>query len=85
MVSVLRGSANISTVTVRRPPGIDRQDGADASKFYYMKGETQEGLPIFWYRSLLDVPRGFSCLLAHEFFDALPIHKFKVRLQSLTS
>ncbi|XP_035379997.1 protein arginine methyltransferase NDUFAF7, mitochondrial isoform X3 [Electrophorus electricus] len=43
----------------------------------YRTGTTHTGLPIYWYRSVKDVPRGFSIFLAHEFFDALPIHKFQ--------
>ncbi|XP_018515635.1 protein arginine methyltransferase NDUFAF7, mitochondrial [Lates calcarifer] len=43
----------------------------------YRRGETAAGLPVSWYRRLDDVPRGFSIFLAHEFFDALPIHKFQ--------
>lgn len=39
-------------------------------------GETVSGIPVFWYARLEDVPSGFSVVLAHEFFDALPIHKF---------
>ena len=35
------------------------------------------GPPVRWYRDLESVPRGcFSFLLAHEFLDALPVHKF---------
>ncbi|XP_068564414.1 protein arginine methyltransferase NDUFAF7, mitochondrial [Cebidichthys violaceus] len=43
----------------------------------YRRGETADGLPVSWYRRLEDVPTGFSIFLAHEFFDALPIHKFQ--------
>ncbi|KAM8832277.1 protein arginine methyltransferase NDUFAF7, mitochondrial isoform 2-T2 [Spinachia spinachia] len=43
----------------------------------YRHGETAAGLPVSWYRRLEDVPTGFSIFLAHEFFDALPIHKFQ--------
>uniref|UniRef100_A0A8C7PKZ3 Protein arginine methyltransferase NDUFAF7 n=1 Tax=Oncorhynchus mykiss TaxID=8022 RepID=A0A8C7PKZ3_ONCMY len=42
----------------------------------YRQGTTTTGLPISWYRNLDDVPRG-TIYLAHEFFDALPIHKFQ--------
>ncbi|XP_077366506.1 protein arginine methyltransferase NDUFAF7, mitochondrial isoform X2 [Festucalex cinctus] len=43
----------------------------------YRYGQTAAGLPVSWYRRLEDVPSGFSIFLAHEFFDALPIHKFQ--------
>ncbi|XP_070782548.1 protein arginine methyltransferase NDUFAF7, mitochondrial [Enoplosus armatus] len=43
----------------------------------YRRGETAAGLPVSWYHRLDDVPTGFSIFLAHEFFDALPIHKFQ--------
>ncbi|KAL2773825.1 protein arginine methyltransferase NDUFAF7, mitochondrial isoform 5 [Daubentonia madagascariensis] len=43
----------------------------------YMKGVTKSGIPIFWYRDLQDVPKGYSFYLAHEFFDVLPVHKFQ--------
>ncbi|XP_072491964.1 protein arginine methyltransferase NDUFAF7, mitochondrial isoform X1 [Notamacropus eugenii] len=49
----------------------------DAESPVYMKGITKSGIPISWYRSLQDVPRGYSFYLAHEFFDALPVHKFQ--------
>ncbi|XP_046669468.1 protein arginine methyltransferase NDUFAF7, mitochondrial [Homalodisca vitripennis] len=43
----------------------------------YRSGMSKFGIPISWYRSLEDIPRHFSCVVAHEFFDALPIHKFQ--------
>lgn len=46
---------------------------------HYMKGVTKTGIDVYWYYSIKDVPKGFSIFLAHEFFDALPIHKFQVQ------
>lgn len=37
---------------------------------------------VRWYFRLEDVPRlPFTVIIAHEFFDALPIHKFEVRVR----
>lgn len=44
---------------------------------HYKYGETISGIKTYWYNQLNDVPAGFSIYLAHEFFDALPIHKFQ--------
>ena len=49
-----------------------------SSVTHYMKGTTKSGINVFWYYSVKDLPKGFSIFLAHEFFDALPIHKFQV-------
>ncbi|KAG0459511.1 hypothetical protein HPP92_022639 [Vanilla planifolia] len=36
------------------------------------------GAPIFWHADLEEVPSGLpSIILAHEFYDALPIHQFQ--------
>jgi len=45
---------------------------------FYRKGITKDGVKVYWYYSIYDVPREFSIFIAHEFFDALPIHKFQV-------
>lgn len=39
---------------------------------------TKYGYPLMFHEGLEYVPEGFSFFLAHEFFDALPIHKFQV-------
>ncbi|GFG40096.1 hypothetical protein Cfor_10983 [Coptotermes formosanus] len=57
-------------VTITRP---------QQTELYYQSGTTATDIPVFWYNSVQDVPRQFSCFLAHEFFDALPIHKFQAR------
>ncbi|XP_063981784.1 protein arginine methyltransferase NDUFAF7, mitochondrial [Diachasmimorpha longicaudata] len=53
-----------------------REVDATGNQKYYREGETQDGNAVFWYYSVEDVPRKFSVFIAHEFFDALPIHKF---------
>uniref|UniRef100_A0A3B3D267 Protein arginine methyltransferase NDUFAF7 n=1 Tax=Oryzias melastigma TaxID=30732 RepID=A0A3B3D267_ORYME len=54
-----------------------RQEWPNSDGPVYLRGETPAGLPVSWYRRLEDVPSGFSIFVAHEFFDALPIHKFQ--------
>lgn len=46
-------------------------------KRHYKFGETISGIKTYWYNQIEDVPKGFSIYLAHEFFDALPVHKFQ--------
>ncbi|KAH1018714.1 protein arginine methyltransferase NDUFAF7 homolog, mitochondrial [Dendroctonus ponderosae] len=48
----------------------------DPKSFHYRAGTSHHGIPVYWHQQLRDVPEGFTLLLAHEFFDALPIHKF---------
>lgn len=43
---------------------------------YYREG-ISSGVKVFWYKRLEDVPKEFSLVVAHEFFDALPVHKFE--------
>lgn len=44
---------------------------------YYRWGESVSGIQVYWYRELSQVPKSFSIYLAHEFLDALPVHKFQ--------
>ena len=44
----------------------------------FQKAGTHHGIDVTWHQSLTDVPEGMSCFIAHEFLDALPIHKFQV-------
>lgn len=39
------------------------------------------GVDVHWYLSVKDVPKGLSYFIAHEFFDALPIHQFMKTVQ----
>nr|SVE78874.1 EOG090X06OK [Daphnia lumholtzi] len=42
---------------------------------HYKQSISLYGSQIRWYNHISDLPRTFTLFLAHEFFDALPIHK----------
>ncbi|XP_029318457.1 protein arginine methyltransferase NDUFAF7, mitochondrial [Cottoperca gobio] len=82
------GEASVSLHLVEVSPALSRlqaqnltgsrsQEADAEDELVYRRGETAAGMPVSWYRRLEDVPKGFSIFLAHEFFDALPIHKFQ--------
>lgn len=71
---IFRKSEPFNTITVGRPKNLPKKGDAK----HYQKGIMKDGTRVFWYYSLNEVPHNFSCFLAHEFFDALPVHKFKV-------
>ncbi|KAF2356008.1 Protein arginine methyltransferase NDUFAF7 [Trinorchestia longiramus] len=49
----------------------EQDDPCELSSPSYTSSQT----PVHWHQHLDSVPAGFSVFLAHEFFDALPIHK----------
>lgn len=54
------------------------QFGIDSNNIgHYREGVTDNGVKVFWYQSIEHIPKKFSIFIAHEFFDALPIHKFQ--------
>ncbi|XP_072217767.1 protein arginine methyltransferase NDUFAF7, mitochondrial isoform X2 [Leuresthes tenuis] len=70
-------SAALSLVQAQNLTGNSCQEVDSEDDRVYRRGETPSGLPVSWYRRLEDVPAEFSIFVAHEFFDALPIHKFQ--------
>ncbi|CAG7838442.1 unnamed protein product [Allacma fusca] len=45
---------------------------------YYHKAISKDtNYPIYWYRDVQSIPNEFNFYIAHEFFDALPIHKLQ--------
>lgn len=70
-VSVVKDVLDSSPVHLRLPVK------SDSEEVTYKQSITKHGVPVGWYRHLHDVPRGFSCFVAHEFLDALPVHKFQ--------
>ncbi|KAG8194846.1 hypothetical protein JTE90_017279 [Oedothorax gibbosus] len=59
----------------RRHLHLHTNQGSD--EMMYKQNITKHGIPVSWYRNLEDVPRGFSCIIAYELFDAFPIHKLQ--------
>lgn len=56
---------------------------SDTTDNAFKQGQTKDSnLSVTWYKELQDVPKEFSFYIAHEFFDALPIHKIQVSLQN---
>ena len=54
---------------------------AENTELYEHKAIGKYGNNIYWYPRIEDVPNEFTFYLAHEFFDALPIHKFVKSLE----
>ncbi|XP_007255499.3 protein arginine methyltransferase NDUFAF7, mitochondrial [Astyanax mexicanus] len=76
-VHLVEVSPKLSQVQAECLAGDHTQVCVSDEEGVYRTGTTQSGLPVSWYHRVEDVPRGFSIFLAHEFFDALPIHKFQ--------
>uniref|UniRef100_A0A8C3S111 Protein arginine methyltransferase NDUFAF7 n=1 Tax=Chelydra serpentina TaxID=8475 RepID=A0A8C3S111_CHESE len=76
-IHLVEVSPKLSEIQALTLTGEKIQSELDVTSPVYMKGISKAGIPIFWYRELQDVPQGTSFYLAHEFFDALPIHKFQ--------
>uniref|UniRef100_A0AAY4CDA3 Protein arginine methyltransferase NDUFAF7 n=1 Tax=Denticeps clupeoides TaxID=299321 RepID=A0AAY4CDA3_9TELE len=70
-------SPRLSKLQAQCLTGDQSQVSTNEDDPVYRRGTTTTGLPIYWYRRISDVPQGFSIFLAHEFFDALPIHIFQ--------
>ncbi|XP_008311834.1 protein arginine methyltransferase NDUFAF7, mitochondrial isoform X2 [Cynoglossus semilaevis] len=70
-------SPALSRLQAEKLTGSGSREADNEDEPVYRRGETKDGLPVSWYRNLDDVPAGFSIFLAHEFFDALPVHKFQ--------
>lgn len=76
-VHLVEVSPKLSEVQAQSLTGEDSKAADNENDPVYRRGTTKTGHPVYWYRGMEDVPRGFSIYLAHEFFDALPIHKFQ--------
>ena len=78
-VSLVEVSPHLSQIQEKklcntRTKQIEESDNSH----HYKEAQTVHGSPVRWYRNLSNVPRSFSLFLAHEFFDALPVHKLVI-------
>ncbi|XP_065919348.1 protein arginine methyltransferase NDUFAF7, mitochondrial-like isoform X2 [Dysidea avara] len=55
-------------------PSLDLPPDHEGS---YRSCKLPSGASVSWYRELNEVPTGLSYYIAHEFFDALPVHQFQ--------
>lgn len=70
-------SPYLSQLQAQRIGASSQELPENSEEKYYRYGETLSGVKVFWYRRLQDVPNNFSIVVANEFLDALPIHKFQ--------
>jgi len=56
---------------------LDIKDEKNNGELDPMNGMTECGRSVSWHKTLDTVPKkSFSFFVGHEFFDALPVHKF---------
>ncbi|XP_073416227.1 protein arginine methyltransferase NDUFAF7, mitochondrial isoform X2 [Dendrobates tinctorius] len=76
-IHLVEVSPKLSEIQALRLTGNNVEVKYDENSSAYKKGVTKSGLQISWYQDVRDVPAGYTFFLAHEFFDALPIHKLQ--------
>lgn len=69
-------SPKLSQLQEEKLTGNPGTTDADTDSAPYKSVKSRHGQEVSWYKDLREVPKGFSCYIANEFFDALPIFKF---------
>jgi NADH dehydrogenase [ubiquinone] 1 alpha subcomplex assembly factor 7 len=79
-------SLGLSNLTFNRSlRDIDpTREGSGGNTFYHQGITSETDVPVYWYRDLASLPRGFHFYIAHEFFDALPVHKLQVSIMKIS-
>lgn len=76
-IHLVEVSPKLSEIQAIKLTGDNIPTQYDENTLAYKKGITKSGLHISWYHDVQDVPAGYTFFVAHEFFDALPIHKLQ--------
>ncbi|EDO36785.1 predicted protein [Nematostella vectensis] len=77
LVEVSPALSDIQKTTLTGISEMTNKEPSKENKPYYKQCCSKDGIPVFWYSSIKDIPKAYSFFLAHEFFDALPIHQFQ--------
>ncbi|XP_071997344.1 protein arginine methyltransferase NDUFAF7, mitochondrial [Engystomops pustulosus] len=76
-IHLVEVSPKLSEIQAITLTGNNIETHYDEATSAYKKGITKSGLHISWYNDVQNVPSGYTLYIAHEFFDALPIHKLQ--------
>ncbi|KAM3931208.1 protein arginine methyltransferase NDUFAF7, mitochondrial [Leptodactylus fuscus] len=76
-IHLVEVSPKLSEIQAMKLTGNNIETKYDEDTSAYKKGITKSGFKIYWYSDINDVPAGYTFFIAHEFFDALPIHKLQ--------
>ncbi|XP_075059448.1 protein arginine methyltransferase NDUFAF7, mitochondrial isoform X2 [Mixophyes fleayi] len=76
-IHLVEVSSKLSEIQALKLTGKSIETKYDETSSVFKKGITKSGLPVNWYYDIRDVPPGYTFYIAHEFFDALPIHKLQ--------
>ncbi|XP_069810654.1 protein arginine methyltransferase NDUFAF7, mitochondrial [Dendropsophus ebraccatus] len=76
-IHLVEVSPKLSEIQAVRLTGNSTETKYNENTSAYKKGITKSGLEISWYGDVQDIPAGYTIFIAHEFFDALPIHKLQ--------
>lgn len=75
-LKLVERSMELASIQARKL-GVDCQSGTSETDLFYQTGTSSFGIPVSWYQHIEDVPHEQSYIIANEFFDALPVHKFQ--------
>ncbi|XP_049297055.1 protein arginine methyltransferase NDUFAF7 homolog, mitochondrial [Anopheles funestus] len=77
-VHLVEMSSNLQRIQAERlcSRGSVQRTPSDTAEPHVQEGTTSSGINLRWYTDVVEIPKGFSIILANEFFDALPVHVF---------
>lgn len=74
-ISLVEVSPHLSKAQEMKLCRTSVKDEGPENANHYKESRSIFGPTVRWYRHLSETPKSFTLYLAHEFFDALPVHK----------